>query len=463
MAFGLNFDIMSNFSSEGFDEANEAMSDLENMSQELGLSQSELQNRIETMDDAMVTSSGAIRNAKGQFTDLNQVMDEAGSEQIALATAADEMGESQEFIQEQLSRTNTVMHTNAQGAAQFRDMTTGSFKDARKASETMSDQLQTFEFDMLSVMFAGMALSRTMQDLTNPAMESAGIFELISDTLEIFFLPIALAILPVLNDILGWFRSAPKPVKMIVGVLGVLAIVIGKVASFAGILILNWSTIVGVLGTVAGAVTSFGSIVAGAFTTLGSLVVGAISTIVGAISLPIVAIAAVIAAIVGFALAWKDNLFGIRQKVGKFVQFVGKHFKTIAKIMFLPLEPLNQIIKAINKLTGKSLPTVDDVLSDVGDSIEEMGKGFEESGEKMDKMKEKAPDKKKQGFIDRFMPDIGGKKSEAKGSGSGQGQTQNNFNNKFEIKGASEMDESELARKIGRRQKEVQDKTVRTR
>lgn len=464
---GLKYLIESAFDSSGFDEAKDSIARLDNASEELGLSTDELSDRVESLDGFMMDNAGNIKDSEGKFTDMGEAMDALGSEQAAVAAAADEMGKSQEFVREQLDRTNMVMHETAEGSSQFRDMTTGSFKESAEAGEEMTDMLQTFEFEALSAMFAAMAVSRTVQDLTDPAMESAGVFQVISDTLEIFFLPAAMMVLDAVLKMQEFFLGLPKPVQKFIGVLAVLIIVIGNIIGALAILALNTGiTFGGMIRFVTSFLSKF-KIVGSAVLYIVGLIKAAFVAVASAVGISVGALVAVIAVIVaavaGLWYAWSNNLFAIRQKVGKFVQFVGKNFKTIAKIMFLPLEPLNMIIKAINRLTGKSLPTVDDVLNDVGDSIEEMGKGFEESGNKMDKMKEKAPDKKKQGFIQKFMPGNDGKKSEAKGTTQSGMGSKTDIKNKFEIKGASNMDERKLAREIGKRQKEVKDKSVRKR
>jgi len=72
---------------------------------------------------------------------------------------------------------------------------TDSSKKMAKGMREVGSQTRKLNWNLLSTLFLGMQLQRTMMSLVQPAFEAAGIFEIISAILEIFFLPIALALL----------------------------------------------------------------------------------------------------------------------------------------------------------------------------------------------------------------------------------------------------------------------------
>ena len=94
--------------------------------------------------------------------------------------------------------------------------------------------MKGFRMEYLSIMFAGMALHRTMSNLLQPASQALGITEIWSTTLLVTFLPIMRQVL----DITLWFSNVlmnlPDGLKWIIGAFVVFGSILGGVLAFIG-------------------------------------------------------------------------------------------------------------------------------------------------------------------------------------------------------------------------------------
>lgn len=92
--------------------------------------------------------------------------------------------------------------------------------------------MKKFHAEYLSAMFGFQMLSRGMQALLSPSFEIVGVFELLSTTLQVVFLPIALLMMDILIPILSLFMEMPDSLKM---ALGALVVVIGGIAALGAV------------------------------------------------------------------------------------------------------------------------------------------------------------------------------------------------------------------------------------
>ena len=145
-----------------------------------------------------------------------------------------------------------------------------------------------FHMELLGVMFAGMALQRTMMGLLQPAMQATGIFEYWSSVLTVLFLPTVLALLPAILELGSFIMDLSPAMKNIIGAL----VLFG--ATMGGLLFG-----IGTLGL--------------AFFSL-QIAVGGLGIAMGPL---IIAAAAVAAAVAILFLAWQENWFGIREAVDR--------------------------------------------------------------------------------------------------------------------------------------------------
>lgn len=171
----------------------------------------------------------------------------------------------------------------------------------------MTHGMRGFRMEMLGVMFFGMGIMRFFQGLLRPAGEMVGVFELLSLALALLFLPTALELLDWVIKFLGWVTGLDEEQKKSIGtfvvwgaVLGTITFLIGMFALGIGSLILAFGWLFGIVAPGASLLKFFGGI----FPTIGKAI-GGLSVI----------FAVVLAVIIGFILAWKENFAGIREWV----------------------------------------------------------------------------------------------------------------------------------------------------
>lgn len=163
----------------------------------------------------------------------------------------------------------------------------------------------------------------------------------------------------------------------------------GPMGKLIGIAATVGTVLAVVAGVIAAIGVSIGPIMAGlgalstVFTVLAGVVTTVISVIVGVLSLPIIIIGLLVAAIVGAYLAWKNNLFGIRDKTKAAVDKIVKFFtdlksKTLEELTVLWIkgkalfEKLTTSVKSILS-TGfqKAKNAVFGILNDLAAGVEE--------------------------------------------------------------------------------------------
>lgn len=165
----------------------------------------------------------------------------------------------------------------------------------------MTHGLRGFRMEMLGVMFFGQGMVKFFTGLLKPAFQATGIFELFSQVLQIVFLPIVLALLPFLLKLADWLINIPEPLKLIIGIITIFGTVLGFIIMIVGTLALGIGSIIlafgGLMPLLAGVKAAFMGII-------GVLGVGFL-----------VVLAVVIAAIIAFVAAWKENFGNIRDWV----------------------------------------------------------------------------------------------------------------------------------------------------
>ena len=191
-----------------------------------------------------------------------------------------------------------------------------------------------FHMELLSVMFAGMALNKVMMGLLQPAMQAAGIFDLWSAILTILFLPIVLAMLPFLLDLLDWVNSLSENDKKLIGTLVILGAALGFVLMMFGQLGLAIGGIHTVIGGLSAGFKALGigsTAMSGQMTLFGTSA-SAAGTSASASLLPIILIiGAIVAILLILNEMWKSNFGDIRGHVGRFLQWFSGVYETVFK------------------------------------------------------------------------------------------------------------------------------------
>lgn len=118
--------------------------------------------------------------------------------------------------------------------------------------------IKRVNMNMLGVMFAGMALTRTMNGLLKTSFEWMGIQEIINDTLGVVFLPIAEEVINFLLPISEWFMNLSDNEKKIIGTITLIGLALGTMLTVTGTMATGASSIGNVLGVnIAGGIKNY--------------------------------------------------------------------------------------------------------------------------------------------------------------------------------------------------------------
>ena len=114
--------------------------------------------------------------------------------------------------------------------------------------------MRGFRMELLGVMFFGMGVQKFFTGLLQPALKMAGVLELMSTTLAILFLPVALLLLDILLPIFTWFMNLSDATKLLIGkmvvwgaILGGALFLIGMFGLGIGSLILAFGGLLGII------------------------------------------------------------------------------------------------------------------------------------------------------------------------------------------------------------------------
>jgi hypothetical protein len=165
------------------------------------------------------------------------------------------------FSNKQLELANMVV--DKQG--RIWDATTGGLVSYSQAQDRLRRMFPRFRMELLSVMFFGMNLQGVYKGLVGPALELAGVQDVLSTALGVTFLPIALATLDILLQLWDWYDKLPEPVKNLVMVLVVLVGILGTLLMWIGLLGLGIQGIATLFGTgaLAGAIEALSGFIGG--------------------------------------------------------------------------------------------------------------------------------------------------------------------------------------------------------
>lgn len=188
-----------------------------------------------------------------------------------------------------------------------------------KAGKAGTKVFKAFNAQMLTLGMTTKFLSDTMFGLLQPAMEAAGIFEIIGVILMVLFLPIIMAVMPFLLQLMDFFINLPEPVKLLIGGLVLFVAIGAKIISFFALLLTGWPSILGFFSSIWGIILRVGVLIAPFFSAIGTAIAGIVATI----GWPITAL---IAIIVLLWLAWQTNFGNMRKHFDEFVAGVVQIF-----------------------------------------------------------------------------------------------------------------------------------------
>jgi len=178
-------------------------------------------------------------------------------------------------------------------------------------------QTRRFKMEWLSVMFAGMALSRVFGGLIKTQLQLFGVMDMLSAMWTVTFLPIMVLITPLLFKMMEAFMNMPDSVKMAISVFIILAGIFGALLMVVGQVMLALGGFKILLA---------GKGISGVVIALKGFLIG-----LGTTFLWIAGIAIIVAA--GIFLAWKTDFLGMQKTVSKFVGFFKKWISSFVTII----------------------------------------------------------------------------------------------------------------------------------
>ena len=178
-----------------------------------------------------------------------------------------------------------------------------------------TQKTRKFKMEYLSIMFAGMALSRVFGGLIRAQMDLFGVTEMLGGAWTIVLLPVMEAITPLIYSLLEVFMNLPQGVQMAIGVFAIFATIIGGLLMVIGQIVLGLH----------GISLAWGGISAGA---------AAAGTTIGAIAGTILIwIGVILVAIAAIWYAWKTNFMNIREDFTHFINGVRQYFNGLISIV----------------------------------------------------------------------------------------------------------------------------------
>jgi len=114
-------------------------------------------------------------------------------------------------------------------------------------TQKAGDSAISFQGNMLSLMFAGMALKSIFRTMIGPIAKTMGIGKTFSAVLKTVMLPVMQSLMPVIMDIVKWFMGLSKRTKKIIGWMVMFVGILGTLIATVGMVVL---AIVGLYNTV---------------------------------------------------------------------------------------------------------------------------------------------------------------------------------------------------------------------
>jgi len=101
--------------------------------------------------------------------------------------------------------------------------------------QNVTEGLGQFKFEMLGVLFFGMAIQRLFSGLLRPSFDLVGVFKILQIELALFFLPTALEVQSVVLKLGTAMNNLPKPVQEAAGAIALIGSSIGGILLNVGL------------------------------------------------------------------------------------------------------------------------------------------------------------------------------------------------------------------------------------
>lgn len=284
-------------------------------------------------------------------------------------------------------------------------------RSVNKSTGAMTKQFTGFRMEMLSVMFAGMALLGVFGSMSRQMLSMTGAGTALGSAMKVALMPMALALLPVFLSIADTIMNMSRGMKLLLGgfvilmtILGALLMMVGQVILFFSSLALMFGiTAAAIIGTVVAAITVMGAVfmtVVSVFRSgahwiwkvLTVIIVGAILLVIGFFASVPVAVAGAIAAVIGIIvglwdeiksgidtleiwwLRFKNNFItswrNIKNSVSSTASAIWKAIKDAAKSSWDFFSRwFGKIVNMITSIPGKALQAGKDLVTSLAEGV----------------------------------------------------------------------------------------------
>jgi hypothetical protein len=328
----------------------------------------------------MVNMSGTFLNAKNELIkraklDLPTIIGIDGKDVEdytgVITDAAMRWGDTADYFSERLIEQGKTVGQVAAGPIKEMTERTGTFKSILFGTGTA---LGRFRFEMLGVMFYGMQIAQTFNNMLQPAFTAMGIFEEWTDTLEIIFLPAAEDVSDVMDKINDALQNLPEPVQKVIGWIGLLTASFGTLMFQIGTTVLGIYSVAMALGIPVTGLNVLG-VAAQVFTVVVAGLSSALSFVAGLLSGP------VIVGIILLAGAWMANGEKISQAAGELFASISLNLESIIGVVTGLVDFLSAIFagdatKAFEALKDVGKHTVDFLINAFWNFLVALGKIF---------------------------------------------------------------------------------------
>jgi len=187
-----------------------------------------------------------------------------------------------------------------------------------------------FRMELLGVMFFGMGIKKFFTGLLKPALELAGIMDIMRVILQLLFLPIALLLLPFFLDLLDIVQNLSPEMKMFIGIMTLLGVAIGSTLFLVAMFGLGLGSLAQMFGTTSAA--------AGGATASVTAFKSALVFLAGIMALG-VSIAMLVVHLSNLKEAWTKNIESLSLFSGK-----GIHVGSIIRFLIGDFQGLQDVI-----------------------------------------------------------------------------------------------------------------------
>lgn len=182
--------------------------------------------------DAADGQSKIVEKMEGYADQTSEITDET----MKLAIASQSLGQDMESTQNVLDKAGKSLVGTSEGAVKVKDDLTGMTEGIDSGMRKAKAETQEFKSEILSTMFFAMQLERSLGGLVQESLESAGVYELISNILKFTFLPAAMEVQKILMNVAEVMFSVSHSTREAIGEFVMVAFVMAKVFRITAIL-----------------------------------------------------------------------------------------------------------------------------------------------------------------------------------------------------------------------------------